>query len=124
MNAVQQIPQIHTLPLGQLFVSSTHSQAMRRKAFDKDALTELAESVKAHGLLQPLVVRPHPSDVGEKIVRFEIVAGERRFLAARIAALDAVPVNIRELSDEQVIEIQLIENLQREGASDARGRRL
>jgi ParB/RepB/Spo0J family partition protein len=112
MNAVLQ-----TLPLGQLLPSSSHAQSMRRKSFNKAALSELAESVRAHGLLQPIVVRPrHEEKVGGVTVgaHFEIVAGERRFLAARIAELAEVPVSVRDLSDEQVIEIQLIENLQRE----------
>jgi ParB/RepB/Spo0J family partition protein len=108
---------LQTLPLEQLRPSSTNAQAMRRKSFDKVALGELANSVRAHGLLQPIVVRSRPEEkVGGITVgaHFEIVAGERRWRAAQLAGLEAVPVNLLDLNDEQVIEIQLIENLQRE----------
>lgn len=79
-----------------------------RKDFDEKALSELAESIEQHGVLQPLVVRPLPNG------SYQLVAGERRWRAARIAGLTEVPVVIRELTDEEVIEIAMIENLQRE----------
>lgn len=79
-----------------------------RKEFDTDSLAELAESVSRHGILQPLLVRPIDS------LGYQIVAGERRWRAARMAGLKEVPVVIKDLSDEQVMEIALIENLQRE----------
>lgn len=79
-----------------------------RKRFDDEALTELAESIQAHGMLQPIVVRP----VGEH--RYQIVAGERRWRAAKRIGLSEVPVIIRELSDTEASQIALIENLQRE----------
>ena len=79
-----------------------------RKVFDEEALRELSESIAAHGLLQPLLVRP--LDNG----RYQIVAGERRWRASRMAGLDRVPVVIREMDDRAVMEVALIENLQRE----------
>ena len=79
-----------------------------RKEFDEKALSELAESISQHGLLQPLLVRPLP------LGGYQIVAGERRYRACRMAGLTEVPVTIRELSDSEAMEIALIENLQRE----------
>jgi ParB family chromosome partitioning protein len=78
-----------------------------RKTFDPEALGELAGSLKAYGLLEPLVVRP----VGE---RFQIVAGERRYRASEIAGLEDLPCTVRELDDKSAMEIALLENLQRE----------
>ena len=78
-----------------------------RKQFDPDSLEELAESIKEHGIIQPLVVR-------KSIHGYEIVAGERRFRAGKKAGLTKFPVVIREFTDEQMMEIALIENLQRE----------
>lgn len=96
--------------LEQLDPSQTSAQAARRKAFDKSELKELAESIKAHGLVNPILVRPIVA-VGEP--SYEIVAGERRFLAAKLAGLDRIDCNVRHLGDEAVVELQLIENLQR-----------
>lgn len=79
-----------------------------RKEFDEKALSELAESISKHGLLQPLLVRPLT------LGGYQIVAGERRYRACRMAGLTEVPVTIRELSDGETMEIALIENLQRE----------
>ncbi len=79
-----------------------------RKEFDEDALSELAESIATHGIIQPLLVRPFP-DGG-----YQIVAGERRWRAARIAGLTEVPVIIKELSEKEIMELALVENLQRE----------
>ncbi|MBR3844202.1 MAG: ParB/RepB/Spo0J family partition protein [Clostridia bacterium] len=78
-----------------------------RKEFDQDALDDLAESIRAYGLLQPLVVRPLEKG-------YQLVAGERRWRASRIAGLTEVPVIIRELTDAQTAEIAMVENLQRE----------
>ena len=77
-----------------------------RKNFDETALNELAESIKNNGILQPLLVR-------KKGKTYEIVAGERRYQAAKIAGLEEVPVVIREISDQEVLQLALIENLQR-----------
>lgn len=83
-----------------------------RQEFEPEALNELSESIAQHGVLQPLVVRPIFGG------GYEIVAGERRFRASRMAGLTEVPVVIRELTDEQAMELALIENLQREDLSD------
>ena len=79
-----------------------------RKQFDEGALSELAASIQEHGVLQPLIVRPMPSG------SYQLIAGERRWRAARLAGLQEVPVVIRELDDNQAMAIALIENLQRE----------
>lgn len=78
-----------------------------RTNFDEEALNELAESIKTHGLLQPIVVRPMAGGT------YQIVAGERRWRACRLAELTTVPVIIKELDDKETMEIALIENLQR-----------
>ena len=78
-----------------------------RKTFDEAALSELAESIKVHGIVQPLIVR-------EKNGRFQIVAGERRFRAARLAKLKTVPVLTVDYDDAKMQEVALIENIQRE----------
>ncbi|MEB3197179.1 MAG: ParB/RepB/Spo0J family partition protein [Candidatus Sericytochromatia bacterium] len=81
-----------------------------RKFFDAAALDDLAASLKVHGVLQPLLVRPHPRENG----RWQIVAGERRWLAATQAGLTEVPVVVRELDDRLAREIGLVENVLRE----------
>ena len=78
-----------------------------RKTFDEEKLRELADSIARHGMVQPIIVRQN----GE---RFVIVAGERRFRAARMAGLTQVPVIVKALDDAEVMEVALIENLQRE----------
>jgi ParB/RepB/Spo0J family partition protein len=99
---------IRAIALEQLQVSTTEAQTQRRKHFDKAALAELADSIKTVGIVQPIIARPVNG-------HFEIVAGERRFIAAKAAGLSEISVNVRAFTDEQVLEIQLIENLQREG---------
>lgn len=79
-----------------------------RTDFDEDALAELADSIQKHGLIQPIVVRPTSNGV------YQIVAGERRWRACRMAELQEVPVVIKEVDDQNYYEIALIENLQRE----------
>ena len=81
-----------------------------RKVFDKDALVELAKSIKEHGLFQPIIIK-------KSIKGYEIIAGERRVRASKMAGLDKVPAIIRNLNDEQMMEIALLENLQRENLS-------
>jgi ParB family chromosome partitioning protein len=83
-------------------------QHQPRRYFDPQALKELVESVKQHGILQPLLVRPLGSG------KYELVAGERRYRAGLEAELEVVPVVVRELSDDQAFQLALIENLQRE----------
>lgn len=80
-----------------------------RNHFDDDALLELAESIQVHGILQPLLVRIHPDD-SEK---FLLLAGERRYRAAKIASLETVPCILREAEEEKALEIALVENIQR-----------
>jgi ParB family chromosome partitioning protein len=84
-----------------------------RMTFDEDALAELAASIKEHGVLQPVLVRPRPNDAHN----YEIVAGERRWRASQIAGLREVPALIEQLDDDTALEIALIENLQREDLS-------
>ncbi len=84
------------------------NRAQPRKHFDEASIAALAESIRDHGVLQPLLVRPMPSGV------YQIVAGERRWRAARMIGLEEVPVVVRELSDLETAQIALIENLQRE----------
>ncbi|RLQ89665.1 ParB/RepB/Spo0J family partition protein [Planomicrobium sp. Y74] len=78
-----------------------------RKIFDDAALNELAESIKEHGILQPVVVRK----AGK---HFELVVGERRFRAAKLSKLDEIPAIVKELTDQQMMELAILENLQRE----------
>lgn len=79
-----------------------------RKDFDEDALSDLADSIAKHGLLQPIIVRPLSNG------NYMIIAGERRWRACRMAGLDEVPVIVKELDEQSLAEIALIENLQRE----------
>lgn len=104
-NSVEEInPSVNKLRI--MEIEPNHDQP--RKDFDEKSLSELAESIEQHGVLQPLVVRPLANG------SYQLVAGERRWRAARIAGLTEVPVVIKELTDEEVIEIAMIENLQRE----------
>ncbi|MBQ7598597.1 MAG: ParB/RepB/Spo0J family partition protein [Clostridia bacterium] len=86
----------------------TPNRAQPRKIFDEDALAELAASIAAHGVLQPLLVRPLADG------SYQLIAGERRWRASRMAGLTEVPVVIREMSDSEAMELALVENLQRE----------
>ena len=81
-----------------------------RKVFDKEALADLALSIKEHGVFQPIIIK-------KSIKGYEIIAGERRVRASKLAGLDKVPAIIRNLNDEQMMEIALLENLQRENLS-------
>ena len=78
-----------------------------RKIFNEEALKELAESIKEHGIIQPIVVR-------KKEKKFEIIAGERRFRAAKLAGLKEVPAIVKEMTEQQMMEVAILENLQRE----------
>lgn len=80
-----------------------------RKTFDEQDLRDLARSIKERGIIQPLIVRPEPGISGQ----FQIVAGERRWRAAQLAKVDSVPVLVRDLDDLEVLEIAIIENIQR-----------
>lgn len=78
-----------------------------RRTFDEDALLELAESIKQHGVIQPLIVKKRDK-------YYEIIAGERRWRAAKMAGLKEIPIVIKDLSDQEIMEVALIENIQRE----------
>lgn len=78
-----------------------------RRMFDEDALLELAESIKQHGVIQPLIVKKRDK-------YYEIIAGERRWRAAKMAGLKEIPIVIKDLSDQEIMEVALIENIQRE----------
>jgi len=84
-----------------------------RHSIDEELIEELAQSIRENGIIQPLLVRPHPDDPDA----FEIIAGERRWRAAQMAKVHEVPVVIRELNDQQSLEIGLVENLQRQDLS-------
>ena len=96
--------------LGETIVNITKIEPNReqpRKNFDEDALEELAESIKQFGLLQPILVQ-------DRKTYYEIIAGERRWRAAKKAGLKEVPVIIKNLTEQEIVEISLIENIQRE----------
>lgn len=78
-----------------------------RRTFDEDALLELTESIKQHGVIQPLIVKKRDK-------YYEIIAGERRWRAAKMAGLKEIPIVIKDLSDQEIMEVALIENIQRE----------
>ena len=89
------------------------SSSQPRRLFDKNSINELAESIKSKGLVQPILVRPSPSESGT----YEIIAGERRWRAAQIAQLHEVPAVVRKLDDVEALEIAIIENVQRSDLS-------
>ena len=100
----EDLGEITTLPLGEL----EPDPSQPRKTFREESLSQLARSIEENGLLQPIAVRPTLSG------GYTIIAGERRWRAARLAGLSQVPVVIREVTDQQAMELALIENLQRE----------
>lgn len=103
-NALEDAGKAVTLPIGE--VEPNRDQP--RKQFDEAALSELSASIAQHGVLQPLLVRPLAGG------GYQIVAGERRWRASRMAGLTEVPAVIREMTDQEAAELALIENLQRE----------
>jgi ParB family chromosome partitioning protein len=84
-----------------------------RRDMDADALEELANSIKAQGVMQPIVVRPVVND-SNSIIRYEIIAGERRWRATQLAGIDTIPAVVRDVGDDAAIAMALIENIQRE----------
>ncbi len=85
-----------------------------RQHMDEQALQELSNSIREHGLLQPLIVTQLGSDTGDAAARqYQLIAGERRLTAARMAGLSLVPVVVKEASDQQLLEMALVENIQR-----------
>lgn len=105
-NSVEEISPNSAVKLKLIDIEPNKEQP--RKTFDEKALSELAESISRNGILQPLLVRPMTDGT------YQLVAGERRWRASRLAGLTEVPVVIKEMTDEQAMEIALVENLQRE----------
>ncbi len=110
-----------SVPITRLPVDLLAPSALQpRRHFDETALAELASSIAEKGVLQPLLVRPDPNHAG----RYEIIAGERRWRASQLAQVHEVPVHVTQLSDAEVLEVALIENLQRQdltAVEEARG---
>ena len=105
-NSIEENSSVQPVKLNLLDIEPNKEQA--RKYFDEAALSELADSIAQHGVLQPLLVRPILGG------GYQLIAGERRWRASRIAGLTQVPVIIKDLSDDEAAVISLIENLQRE----------
>jgi ParB family transcriptional regulator, chromosome partitioning protein len=97
---------VQDIPLNRIQESKTNP----RRTFDEAKLAELASNIRQHGVLQPILVRPLP---GGESGLFELVAGARRYRASRIAGRETIPASVRELTDTECLELQLIENLQR-----------
>ena len=113
-NVSSKIETTNVMPLSQL----TPGKFQPRKNFNQDSLKELAESIKAQGIIQPILVRMTSNN------QFEIIAGERRWQAAKIAKLDKVPVVVKDIPDSTALAMALIENIQREDLNvieEARG---
>lgn len=107
--ATKKTPIIESKSVDELNINDiTPNPNQPRKHFDQDALQELADSIKVHGVIQPLVVNKLENG------KYMIIAGERRWRASKLAGLDKIPVVIKNYSDKQVKEISIIENLQRE----------
>jgi ParB family chromosome partitioning protein len=100
------VSSIQDIPLAKI----RESKSNPRRFFDEAKLAELADNIKQHGVLQPILVRPLPE--GE-VGTYELVAGARRFRASKLAKRDSVPATVRELTDAKAIELQVIENVQR-----------
>lgn len=105
-NSIEEIASTSAVKLKIMDIEPNRDQP--RKIFDEDALAELADSIAKHGVIQPLLVRPMPDG------SYQLVAGERRWRASRMAGMTEVPVVIKELSDDEAMALALIENLQRE----------
>lgn len=104
VDAAPRRPDLH-VPLDKVFANPDQP----RRSFDADALDDLANSIREKGVIQPLIVRPRPGRDGE----YQIVAGERRWRAAQMARLHELPVLVRDLDDTEVLELAIIENIQR-----------
>jgi ParB family transcriptional regulator, chromosome partitioning protein len=102
--AVKEFSSINEIPLANVDVNPFQP----RTDFDRDALEELAESIKVQGIIQPITVRKMGAD------RFQIISGERRVQASKIAGLTEIPAYVRSANDQQMLEMALIENIQRE----------
>jgi ParB family transcriptional regulator, chromosome partitioning protein len=110
VNASSDIPpvmfSVQDIPINRIQESKTNP----RRQFDETKLAELAGNIRQHGVLQPILVRPLP---GGEDGSFELVAGARRYRASRMAERETIPASVRELTDTECLELQLIENLQR-----------
>ncbi|MBO4385335.1 MAG: ParB/RepB/Spo0J family partition protein [Clostridia bacterium] len=99
----QETDAVRIIPVNQI----DNNPGQPRKSFDEEKLNELAESIKRHGVIQPLILM-------KKGERYTIIAGERRFRAARLAGIDEVPAILRDMDGSEIMEVALIENIQRE----------
>ena len=102
----QEINQSNTISISDL----SRNPYQPRQNFSKEKLEELANSIKKNGVIQPIAVRPNKAEIG----KYEIVAGERRWLAAQRAGLHEIPVRVLELSDVESLEVAIVENIQRD----------
>ena len=110
LNNITPIVQVQESPLRNVNLFSVFPNATQpRKWFDEQALAELSDSIKKDGLIQPIIVRPHPT----KADSYEIIAGERRWRAATLAELKEIPVIVRDVGNQEVMELALVENIQR-----------
>src|SRR6266481_4376171 len=100
------ISSIQDIPLEKIRESTTNP----RTQFDQSKLAELAENIRQHGVLQPILVRPLPKGAADT---YELVAGARRYRASKLAGRESIPATVRELTDAQALELQVIENVQR-----------
>lgn len=109
LTEVRPVAQSQTSGMSEILLSEIETNPFQpRKHFDQEALKELADSIKIHGIIQPLTVRKLANN------RFQLIAGERRFQASKIAGLKAIPAFVRSANDQQMLEMGLIENIQRE----------
>ena len=100
------ISSILDIPLGKIRESKTNP----RRFFDEAKLAELADNIRQHGVLQPILLRPLPEGEADT---YELVAGTRRYRASKLAKRESIPATVRELTDAQGLELQVIENVQR-----------
>src|SRR5437660_875206 len=100
------VSSIQDIPLEKIRESKTNP----RTQFDETKLAELADNIRQHGVLQPILVRPLPKGAADT---YELVAGARRYRASKLARRESIPATVRELSDAQALELQVIENVQR-----------
>ena len=108
---MQNNPETENAPLYLKITELEANDSQPRFKFNKDALRELADSISEHGLIQPIVVKPLTSG------KYKIIAGERRFRASKMAGLPEVPVIIKDIDESEIMELALVENLQREDLS-------
>lgn len=108
---MQNNPETENAPLYLKITELEADDSQPRFKFNKDALRELADSISEHGLIQPIVVKPLTSG------KYKIIAGERRFRASKMAGLPEVPVIIKDIDESEIMELALVENLQREDLS-------